>query len=74
MAIFSFRPETENLDFMNSQTTDISKSEFINAAIKMYRIYLLRKNLREGFSVQSNEDLELCNMDFDEYAQLIESE
>lgn len=72
MTVISFRPETENLDFMNHTIKGVSKSEFINTAIKMYRTHLLRKQLREGFSLQTKEDLELCNLDFSEYAKLIE--
>ncbi len=73
MAVISFRPETENLDFMNT-VDGISKSDFINSAIKMYRMYLLRKELREGFSLQAEDDLELCNLDFDEYSSIIETD
>lgn len=73
MTVISFRPETENLDFMNSKIKDVSKSEFINSAIKMYKNYLLRKQLREGFSLQTKEDLDLCSLDFVEYSSIIES-
>ena len=72
MTVISFRPEIENLNFINNKIEDIPKSEFINSAIKMYRNYLLRKELREGFSLQTKEDLALCNLDFSEYSSLIE--
>lgn len=73
MTVISFRPELENLDFLTNKINDVSKTEFINSAIKTYRTYLLRKELREGFCLQTREDLELCNLDFDDYISIIES-
>lgn len=73
MTVISFRPEAENLNFINNKINDISKSEFINTSIKMYRNYLLRKQLREWFSLQTKEDLDLCNSDFSEYSSIIEN-
>ena len=72
MNAISFRPEMENINFINNKLKWLSKSKFINEAIKNYRIYLLRKEMREWFSLQDNSDLELCDSDFNDYISLIE--
>ena len=38
----------------------------------MSKNYLLRKKLREGFSLQTKEDLKLCNLDFYDYISIID--
>jgi len=71
MNAISFRPEIENINFIKNKLKWISKSKFINEAIKNYRLYLLRKEMREWFKMQDNSDLELCNSDFWDYISLI---
>ena len=69
MTVISFRPDKANLDFLSELTSH--KTDFINKAIRNYRVYLLQKKLREWFSKQDNSDLELCNNDFDDYISII---
>ncbi len=73
MTVISFRPEFENLQFLN-EFANISKTELINKALSVYKKYLLRKELREWFLLQSEEDLSLCNADFADYISLLEKE
>ncbi len=70
MTVISFRPETKNLEFL--QSVKVPKTKLLNSALEMYRKYLLRKEIREWFSLQTEEDLDLCNTDFWEYISIIE--
>lgn len=69
MTVISFRPNSANINFLNS--LDTYKTEIINKALENYRVYLLQKELREWFSKQNNEDLLLCNNDFVDYIWII---
>ena len=72
MTVISFRPELENLQFL--QSVKIPKTQILNSALDVYRKYLLRKEIREWFSLQSEQDLQLCNADFEDYISLIKKE
>lgn len=73
-SITSFSPKSQNLSFLNTfpQKYKMNKSELINTAFDMYRKYCLRKEMREGFAQQTDEDVKLAMSDFQDYQSLIE--
>ena len=74
MTTVSFRPEEQNLIYMISSIPKKNRSKFINESIKNYRKFLLKKELREWFSKQWKNDLELSNLGLQDYISLLEKD
>jgi hypothetical protein len=72
----SFILNKQNHQFLSSYTKShsLSKSKAINHALDMLRKYVLQKEMREGFSKQSDEDVAGAMSDFADYIKIIESE
>jgi hypothetical protein len=65
-----------NAEFVERQVrhSSVTKTEVINQALDLYRKYLLRKELREGFSSQTDEDAREAMSDITDYISIIERE
>ena len=66
--------EDKNYDFLQKVITQnsVTKTQVINKALEIYRIYSLKQSLRNGFSLQSEDDLRDAIIDFDDYQKIIE--
>lgn len=52
----------------------MTKTSIINHALDLYRKYQLKKDMIEGFSRQTKEDLAEAMSDFDDYLRIVDSE
>lgn len=64
-----------NQAFVNQHTRQHSttKTKVINQAIDFYRKHLIKKNLMECFSQQTDEDVAEAMSDFGDYLSIIDS-
>lgn len=72
----SFILNERNYQFLSTYTKDhsLSKSRAINHAIDMYRKYVLQKEMRKGFSKQTEADVADAMSDFSDYIKITENE
>ncbi len=56
------------------QQTGMTKTKIINHALDLYRKHLLQKDLVEGFSEQTDEDVAEAMSDFEDYLKIVDSE
>lgn len=65
-----------NAQFVMSEVRrrSMTKTHIINQALDMYRKYKLRKDLIEGFSSQTKEDVAEAMENFDDYLRIVDSE
>ena len=65
-----------NQQFVMSQVqrTGMTKTKIINHALDLYRKNLLQKDLVEGFSEQTDEDVAEAMSDFEDYLKILDSE
>ena len=65
-----------NAQFVMSEArrNAMTKTRIINQALDMYRKYKLRKDLIEGFSSQTKEDVAEAMENFDDYLRIVDSE
>jgi len=65
-----------NARFVKSEAKnkEITKTRIINHALDMYRKYQLKKELIEGFSAQTDEDVAEAMENFDDYLRIVDSE
>ncbi len=67
--VTSFAVTSKNRIFLERAK---NKSEFINNALDAYRKYILARDMRAGFQLQDDEDIEFANMGFDDYLKIID--
>ena len=65
-----------NARFVSSEAEKraMTKTRIINHALDLYRKYELQRELIEGFSSQTEEDLVEAMSDFDDYLRIVDSE
>lgn len=65
-----------NAQFVETEVRNrqLTKTRIINQALDMYRKYQLRKDLIEGFSAQTDEDVAEAMSDFEDYLRIVDSE
>jgi len=57
-----------------AKNREMTKTRIINRALDMYRKYQLRKELIEGFSSQTDEDVAEAMENFDDYLRIVDSD
>ena len=74
-ALISLRLKNENVEFIRSISSNlkISHSSLVDEALDNYRKYVLRKELREGFSEQDDQDIKDSMSDFQDYLSIIDN-
>lgn len=65
-----------NAQFVSSEArrNSLTKTHIINQALDLYRKYQLKKDLVEGFSSQTKEDVAEAMSDFEDYLRIVDSE
>ncbi len=65
-----------NQQFVESEArrNDLTKTKVINEALELYRKYKLKKELVEGFSNQTDEDVAEAMENFDDYLAIVDGE
>ena len=76
MSPTSFILNIKNHEFISRMVSheNITKTEVINHALDLYRKYMLKKELVEGFSRQTDEDVREAMSDFNDYLSIVDSE
>ena len=69
--VTSFAITSENNIFLKKYATN--KSAFINKALETYKKYILLKELKKGFTSQTEEDVIDSMSDFENYLSIVDN-
>lgn len=74
--VTSFIPTDSNQQFITSQSErgKVSKTSIINNALDLYRKFIIARDLKAGFSEQTDEDVEEAMVNFEDYLKIVDNE